>query len=151
MSDFHFEEEEFSTEFNDQTIRRIFKLLTPYKAWAIGFISLVALTAVSESLFAYINKLIIDEGIIAQDHDRLIQLMKMYGGLIVLMSCFVFGFIYLTGLLGERVRYDLRRDLFNHLQSLSFSYFDKTPVGWIMSRVSGPCWPLFRCWLCGNS
>jgi ATP-binding cassette subfamily B protein len=30
----------------------------------------------------------------------------------------------------------LRRDLFNHLQSLSFSYFDKTPVGWIMSRVT---------------
>ncbi len=48
----------------------------------------------------------------------------------------MFGFIYLTGVLGEMVRYDLRRKLFDHLQQLSFSYFDKTPVGWIMSRVT---------------
>jgi ATP-binding cassette subfamily B protein len=48
----------------------------------------------------------------------------------------VFGFIYLAGILGERIQYDLRRDLFNHLQDLSFAYFDRTPVGWIMSRVT---------------
>ena len=46
------------------------------------------------------------------------------------------GFIVLAGVLGERVQYDLRRKLFNHLQDLSFSYYDKTPVGWIMSRVT---------------
>jgi ATP-binding cassette, subfamily B, bacterial len=34
------------------------------------------------------------------------------------------------------VRYDLRKKLFNHLQDLSFSYFDRTPVGWIMARVT---------------
>ena len=34
------------------------------------------------------------------------------------------------------MQYDLRKKLFNHLQELSFSYFSKTPVGWIMSRVS---------------
>jgi ATP-binding cassette subfamily B protein len=38
--------------------------------------------------------------------------------------------------LGERIQYDLRKKLFNHLQALSFSYFDKTPVGWIISRVT---------------
>jgi ATP-binding cassette subfamily B protein len=48
----------------------------------------------------------------------------------------VFGFIYLAGILGERVQYDLRRKMFNHLQDLSFSYFSRTPVGWIMSRVT---------------
>jgi ATP-binding cassette subfamily B protein len=34
------------------------------------------------------------------------------------------------------VQYDLRKKMFNHLQDLSFSYFDRTPVGWIMSRVT---------------
>ena len=34
------------------------------------------------------------------------------------------------------MRYDLRRKLFTHLQNLSFTYFDKTPIGWIMSRVT---------------
>ena len=45
-------------------------------------------------------------------------------------------FIYLAGVLGERVQYDLRKKMFNHLQELSFSYFGRTPVGWIMSRVT---------------
>ncbi len=48
----------------------------------------------------------------------------------------VLGFIYLAGVLGERVQYDLRKRMFNHLQELSFSYFSRTPVGWIMSRVT---------------
>ena len=48
----------------------------------------------------------------------------------------MFGFIYLAGVLGERIRYDLRRKLFNHLQDLSLSYYSRTPVGWIMSRVT---------------
>ncbi|UCC62074.1 MAG: ABC transporter ATP-binding protein, partial [Anaerolineae bacterium] len=48
----------------------------------------------------------------------------------------VFGFIFLAGILGERIRYDLRKKMFDHLQDLSFSYFDRTPVGWIMARVT---------------
>ncbi len=38
--------------------------------------------------------------------------------------------------MGERIRYDLRQQLFNHLQTLSLSYYSRTPVGWIMARVT---------------
>jgi len=48
----------------------------------------------------------------------------------------VFGFIVLAGILGERIRYDLKKKMFDHLQRLSLSYFDRTPVGWIISRVT---------------
>ena len=48
----------------------------------------------------------------------------------------MFGFIYQTGILGEKIRYDLRKHLFTRLQDLSLSYYSKTPVGWIMSRVT---------------
>jgi ATP-binding cassette subfamily B protein len=48
----------------------------------------------------------------------------------------VFGFIWLTGILGQRIQYDLRRKMFNHLQELSLGYYGRTPVGWIMSRVT---------------
>ena len=43
---------------------------------------------------------------------------------------------YLAGVLGERIRYDLRQKMFNHLQDLSLAYYNRTPVGWIMSRVT---------------
>ncbi len=136
MSDFYFEEEEFNTQFNGATLKRIFGLVKPHWRWVLGFVLLIGVVAVLDSVFTFISKLIIDEGIVAKDPARLKELIYLYGGLVVIQSAGVFGFIYLTGILGERVRYELRRNLFNHLQELSFSYFDKTPVGWIMSRVT---------------
>ena len=46
------------------------------------------------------------------------------------------GFIFSAGRLGERVQYDLRKKMFGRLQELSLSYFDRTPVGWLMSRLT---------------
>ncbi len=89
-----------------------------------------------DSLFTYLSKLIIDEGIIAQNKPMLYRLLGIYGGISLVQATGVFGFIYLAGVLGERVRYDLRQKMFNHLQGLSLSYFSRTPVGWIMSRVT---------------
>ncbi|MGC9393370.1 MAG: ABC transporter ATP-binding protein [Anaerolineae bacterium] len=131
-----FEEEEFTTKFNGRVVMRIMRQITPYWRWILGFIVMIALTAVADSYFTYLSKQLIDEGIVAGDTARLTQLLVRYGGLAVLQAITVFCFVYLAGILGERVQYDMRKQLFNHLQALSFSYFDKTPVGWIMSRVT---------------
>lgn len=131
-----FEEEDFTTRFNGRVVLRILHQVVPYWHWVLGFVLLIAVTSVGDSYFTYLGKQIIDEGIVKHNPARLARLLAMYGGLAVFQALAVFGFIYLTGMLGERVQYDLRRKLFNHLQTLSFSYFDKTPVGWIMSRVT---------------
>ncbi|MBN2390699.1 MAG: ABC transporter ATP-binding protein [Anaerolineae bacterium] len=131
-----FEEEEFSTKFNGRVVLRILRQVTPYWRWILGFVVMIALTAVADSYFTYLSKQLIDEGIVAKDTARLTQLLTRYGGLAVFQAIAVFCFVYLAGVLGERVQYDMRKQLFNQLQALSFSYFDKTPVGWIMSRVT---------------
>lgn len=131
-----FEEEEFTTQFNGGTILRILQQLRPYWKWVIGFLSAVAGVSFLESYFTYLSKRIIDEGVVAGNVDALWHLLTIYGSLILLQAVAVFVFIYVTGLLGERVRYDLRRTMFNHLQQLSLSYYNRTPVGWIMSRVT---------------
>ena len=136
MSLNYFEEEEFKTQFNGQTLRRILALTRPHIKWVIGFLLTIAMVSALDSLFTYLSKLIIDEGIIAQDRPMLYRLLGIYGGISLVQAAGVFGFIYLAGVLGERVRYDLRQKMFNHLQGLSLSYFSRTPVGWIMSRVT---------------
>jgi len=137
MSDqYEYEEEEFNTSFNGRTILRIVSRLKPYWVMVIAFLGTVAAVSVLEAYFTYLSKRIIDEGIVARSQEALMGLLTTYGLLLVVQSVFVFGFIYLTGLLGERVRYDLRRDMFNHLQKLSLSYYNRTPVGWIMARVT---------------
>ncbi|HOU12497.1 MAG TPA: ABC transporter ATP-binding protein [Anaerolineae bacterium] len=131
-----FEEEEFTTKVNGRVVMRIMRQVTPYWRWILGFVVMIALTSVADSYFTYLSKLLIDEGIVAKNTARLTQLLIQYGGLSVFQAITVFSFVYLAGVLGERVQYDMRKQLFNHLQALSFSYFDKTPVGWIMSRVT---------------
>jgi ATP-binding cassette subfamily B protein len=131
-----FEEEDFETRFNGQTFRRILGLTRPHWKWVVGFLSTILLVSALDALFTYLVKEIIDVGIVGKNIPELLRIFYLYGGLTLFQAVLVFCFIYLAGILGERVRYDLRRDMFNHLQDLSLSYYSKTPVGWIMSRVT---------------
>jgi ATP-binding cassette subfamily B protein len=132
----HYEEEEFTESFNGRTVLRILAQLKPHWLWAVGFLTAAMVVAFTESYFTFLSKRIIDEGIVARDREALTSILLQYGGLILIQSLVVFGFIYMCGVLGERVRYDLRQKLFSHLQKLSLSYYNRTPVGWIMSRVT---------------
>ena len=136
MSAEFFEEEEFQTKFNGKTFRRILSLAKPHWKMVAGFLGTILIVSGLDSFFTYLGKQIIDEGIVARNPDALIRILALYGGLIVIQAIGVFGFIYMVGILGERIRYDLRQNMFNHLQKLSLAYFSKTPVGWIMARVT---------------
>ena len=136
MSDYQFEEEEFSTQFNGRTLLRIIGLLRSHWYWVVCFIITIGLVSILDSYFTFLGKRIIDDGIMAGDPEALRAIVIQYGALIIVQALGVFGFIYLAGVLGERIRYDLRQKMFNHLQQLSLSYYNKTPVGWIMSRVT---------------
>jgi ATP-binding cassette subfamily B protein len=131
-----FEEEEFTTQFNGGTLRRVLGLLKPHWKWVAGFLITIAITAILDSIFTLLSKRMVDEAIIARNTAVLYQTAAMYAGLVIIQAALVLGFIFMAGILGERVQYDLRKKLFNHLQELSFSYFGRTPVGWIMSRVT---------------
>ncbi len=131
-----FEEEEFTTQFNGGTLRRVLGLLRPHWRWVVGFLITIAVTAVLDSVFTLLSKRMVDDAIIPGNTAALYQTVAMYGGLVIVQAALVLGFIFLAGILGERVQYDLRKKLFDHLQELSFSYFSRTPVGWIMSRVT---------------
>jgi ATP-binding cassette subfamily B protein len=134
--EFEFEEEDFHTQFNGQTLLRILAQTRDHWPWVAGFLLAIAAVSSLDSFFTYLSKQIVDSGIVAHDRAALTQLVVLYGSLIVVQAAGVFGFVFLAGILGERIRYDLRKKMFNHLQDLSFSYFDRTPVGWIMSRVT---------------
>ena len=130
-----FDEEEFESV-NRKTLARIVALARPYWRWVAGFVLLVALVSVTDSYFSYLRKQVVDQGIQTGDRAALTRVFVLYGGTTLLQAVTVLGMIFLAGILGERVQYDLRKEMFNHLQDLSFSYYDRTPVGWIMARVT---------------
>ncbi len=134
--DYEFEEEEFTTQFNGQTIKRILMQTRPHWKWVAGFLAAIAFVVILDSYFTYLRKQIIDAGITPHDPVALTNIAVIYGGMIAFQAAGVFVFIFLAGILGERIQYDLRKQMFNHLQNLSLTYYSKTPVGWIMSRVT---------------
>lgn len=136
MSELYYEEEEFTTQFTGQTLLRTLKQGAQHWHLMVGFLVIITGTAVLDSYFTFLSKRIIDEGVVAGDADALTTIVIQYGALIVVQALLVFGFIYCAGVLGQRVQYDLRRRMFNHMQTLSLSYFDRTPIGWLMARVN---------------
>ncbi len=134
--DIRFEEEEFSTSFNGGTLLRIVAQVKPHWRWVVGFLLAVGGVSVLEAYFTLLNKRIIDEGILAGNGTITRNLIIEYALLHIIFVALIFIFIYLCGILGHRVQYDMRKQMFNHLQTLSFSYFDRTPIGWIMSRLT---------------
>lgn len=130
-----FEEEQYG-RISSHIFGRLFSLLKPHWKWVIGFLLCISMVSAIDSYTTFLSKRIIDEGIIAGSREAIIQTITIYGSVILLQAMGAFGFIYLVGILAERVRYDLRKKMFNHLQQLSLSYFSETPVGWIMSRLT---------------
>jgi ATP-binding cassette subfamily B protein len=102
----------------------------------VGFLITIALTSVMDSMFTFINKNIIDQAIVEKNVNILWKLATLYGVLQVIQSGMVFTFIYLAGVLGEKIQYDLRRSMFNHLQELSLSYYSQNAVGRLIARVT---------------
>lgn len=136
MADSFREEERFSSKFNGKTLFRVFQLLAPYRWGVVIFIGSFLIVSMMDNCQFYISKLLVDDGIMANNRAEIIRLIKLFIGLFVVQAVFFFLSIYLNSMIGEKLLVDLRMKLFNHLQELSLSYFSVTPVGWIMSRVN---------------
>ncbi|MCB0033232.1 MAG: ABC transporter ATP-binding protein [Anaerolineales bacterium] len=132
----HFEEEEFTSRFNGDTMWRVFRVAFKHWPFMVGFLLAISITAVLDSYFTYLSKRMIDEAIVPGDLDMLWSLVMQYGAFIFLQAFMVFVFIMCSSQMNHRVQYDLRQSMFNHLQKLSFSYYDRTPLGWLMSRIT---------------
>jgi ATP-binding cassette subfamily B protein len=136
VTDIELEEEEYTSQVTGNTLRRILSLTQPHRRWVIGFWVMIAFTSIIDAIFTYLNKGIIDQAIIAQNHEALIKILSLYGILILIQAVCVFTFIFLAGVLGERIQYDLRKSMFNHLQELSLAFYSQTSVGRLMARVT---------------
>ncbi|MGB8214558.1 MAG: ABC transporter ATP-binding protein [Anaerolineales bacterium] len=130
------EEEEYTSQLTAPTFARIAALVKPHWRWMAGFLAAIVATAALDAVFTYLNKLIIDQGIVPGNFNLVLRYAIFYGSIQLVQSGLVLTFIYLVGILGERIQYDLRKSIFNHLQDLSLSYYSQNAVGRLMARVN---------------
>lgn len=135
MSSHYLEEEEFTSRLNGRVLLRIFGLAKPYWKRVALFVAMIAVMSAVDAYLTYLAKRLIDEAIVPRDASKILGFALRYGGLMLFQSAAVFTMIATVGTLAERILYTLRKRMFERLQELSLSYYDKTPVGWMMARV----------------
>ena len=115
--------------------KRVLVYLKPYVQWVALAIVLLLGVSLFNLAGPYLTKVVIDDYIKVSDFEGLDVVAGLY--LAVLITSFVFQFCqsYLMQYIGQKVMFDLRSKVFAHLHRMSFSYFDKNPIGKMITRV----------------
>ncbi len=132
-----YEEERITKVAYDHKIaRKLYAYLKPYLFGVIVSLLLLFLTAGMELLGPYLTKLAIDNHIARGKLEGLSNIIILYFSLLV--ASFIIKYIrfYIMALIGQKVMFDLRTKIFSHLQELSLKYFDRNPIGRLLTRVT---------------
>ncbi len=99
----------------------------------VGFSILIGILDAS---FPLINRYAIDVYFIGGDYSTWPYFVAVNIGVALAMGLSIWGFVNQAGIIEAETSFELRRQAFKNLQKLSFSYYDKTPQGWIMARMT---------------
>jgi ATP-binding cassette subfamily B protein len=130
------EEEAFDKPYDLRLMRRLLSYLRPYRPAVAAAVALLLAGAAMETVGPFLTQRALDVAIRNGDLHYLGVLVGLYLGALVLAFVFEYGQTLLTTWLAQRVMYDLRVQVFAHLQELSLRYFDRNPVGRLMTRVT---------------
>jgi ATP-binding cassette subfamily B multidrug efflux pump len=130
------EEEALGKAYDNRLARRLAAYLRPY-AWRVAFaVILLILSAVVDIAGPWLAKKAIDEHISIGDYAGLDRIALLYIALLLLGFIFDMGQTIVTQMIGQFVQFDLRREIFAHLQRLDVSYYDRNPVGRMITRLT---------------
>ncbi len=118
-----------------KVLRRLISFVKPYKG---RFYIIIVLTVVLGILTAVRPLLILktlDDDVAKGDYGSMVNMMLLVFGLLVIQSAFQYVHTYLSGRIGQYVIRDIRIKLYSHLISLRLRFFDKTPIGRLVTRT----------------
>ena len=122
--------------YDSALLRRLLRYLRPYR----GLTALAVLLLLAGAGLALVGPVLtqraLDVAIPRHDIGLLSTLAAVYLAALLVEFVIEYGQTFLTAYVGQRVMYDLRMQIFEHLQRLSISYFDRNPVGRLMTRVT---------------
>ncbi|NUO18699.1 ABC transporter ATP-binding protein [bacterium] len=107
-------------------------------------VGLLLLGAAAELAGPWLSKIAIDKYIANGDMPGLIKIVVLFVGVAAVSAALRWSQVYLTGEAGQIIMYRLRRDVFEKLQRLSVPYFDRNPVGRLMTRVTSDVQALYE-------
>ena len=129
-------EQDFSKNLDMATWKAIFGYMKPYKTLVARLVLAMLFVGGADALYPQFNRIVIDQFIIPMKTEGMWVYGALYGGMVVIQALAIWVFIATAGRLEMNLAYDIRKAGFKRLQELSFDYYDKTAVGWIMARMT---------------
>jgi len=130
------EEEALGKAYDGELMRRLLGYLGPYRWKVVLAIFLLVSAAGLQIVGPWLIQMALDDAIPARDGELLATLAIAY----LVATVATFGFQYaqelLTTWLGQQVMYDLRTEIFQRLQALDLQFYDRNPVGRLMTRIT---------------
>ena len=128
-------DEKLETPFNLKHLKRAMKYIKKQRWKMIGAFLLSAFASISGLFIPKITQWVMDEAVPNKDYAMIGQLALLF---IILISLSIFFVVIRSRMMAkasQEIIYDIRKDLFAHLQKLPFSYYDSRPAGKILVRV----------------
>lgn len=135
------DDDQIDKAFDWTQFTRLFGYMKPYARQMLPLVSvMMILGTITKLTVPFLTSLAIDRAIAPKDGNTSLPLLYILTGCVILLYLvqWIAGIyrIKYTNVIGQRVIYDLRGDLFKHIQKLSFNFFDKRPAGSVLVRVT---------------
>ncbi|MGV3709727.1 MAG: ABC transporter ATP-binding protein, partial [Gemmatimonas sp.] len=130
------EDEALGKAYDARLVRRLLQYVRPYRSLVAAALVLIAIESGMQLAGPMLTRWMIDTALPARDAGLVTTVAVLFAVTLVIQFAAAYGETIFTNLIGQRVMRDLRDELFGHLQKLPVSYFDKTPVGRLVTRVT---------------
>jgi len=130
------EDEITGKAYDARLMKRLLAYTAPYKGLILLGVLLTLLASLLQLAGPYLTKLAIDKYIANKELSGLYLILIVYFFVLVFIFVTQYAQIYVTQFFGQKLMFDIRSKIFRYIHSLSLSFFDKNPVGRLMTRVT---------------
>ncbi|HXD16663.1 MAG TPA: ABC transporter ATP-binding protein [Vicinamibacterales bacterium] len=130
------EEDVLGKAYDARLMRRLITYLRPYKREVVLATAAIVAHSALELAPPYLVKLVIDQYIPSRDTSGLVRIAAFYLATLAGSFALDYGQTWLLQLTGQRIMFDLRMQIYEHLQRLDLRFYDRNPVGRLMTRVT---------------
>jgi len=130
------EEEVLGKAYDAKLMKRLLKYIKPYKSYVVFAIIFNILVSILPAIRPLLSRIAIDQYIIPKDYNGLLVIIGILFATLIVNAIVQYFLTYFTELVGQKIIYDIRIQLFSHVQKLALKYFDRTPIGRTVTRVT---------------
>ena len=135
-NDYQKDEEILGKAYDSKLMKRLLNYVKPYRKYIIIAIIMNIAVAALGPIRPYLTKIAVDNDIANSDYHGLLIISLLLLAILLFQSVIQYFLTYFMQYLGQKIIYDLRSQLFTHIQKLSLKFFDKTPIGRLVTRVT---------------